>query len=220
MIPAVCGAFTRKNDNVLFLWKDKLDKINSKLSEVEWSKFMYSPVKRVDFILIFHYHFGRILLVVGNWPMYFDNEKWLRWPKLPMTNVCDEMTCLASSPKGPIRSPSRVTWGKGTEVSDGRLTIEPRKYDGMRASHFIKLSKHSFRSTRCIAFLQCSKAGIHLSCFLVVFFSSCSRFGSQTLVPLFGDGELDTLVARQRNVRFAAFANDENVVQPRIEASS
>ena len=41
-----------------------------------------------------------------------------------------------------------------------------------------------------------------------------SSFGSQTPVPLFSNAQLDTLVAGQGNVGLAAFADDEDVVQP------
>jgi hypothetical protein len=39
-------------------------------------------------------------------------------------------------------------------------------------------------------------------------------FGSQALVPFFRNAQLNTLVARQRNVSLAALSNNEDVVQP------
>jgi hypothetical protein len=39
-------------------------------------------------------------------------------------------------------------------------------------------------------------------------------FGSQALVPFFRNAQLNTLIARQRNVSLATLSNNEDVVQP------
>lgn len=49
---------------------------------------------------------------------------------------------------------------------------------------------------------------------IYVFFSSSGSFGCKALVALLGNAELHTLVTRQRDVRLASLANDEDVVQP------